>query len=157
MTTLNRALPTAIVLLVLALGALPANAAEPPADLCSLLPASVVSKTMGSTYGSPTKATAPRPFPNTNSGTDCTYKSGYHELLFRAYVDPSVSASTALFAKLKMYFGSGSTDVSGVGDEAYVDHLHAIHVRKGKVRYYISGSRDDDKIKSLAIEVAKQL
>ncbi len=157
MTTLNRALPITITLLVLALGALPANAAEPPADLCSLLPASVVSKTLGSSYGSPEKTVAPRPFPNTNSGTDCTYKSGSHELLFRAYVDPSASASAALFAKLKMYFGSGSTVVSGVGDEAYMDKLHGIHVRKGKVRYYLTGPREEKPVTALALEVGKQL
>ena len=157
MTTLNRALPITISLLVLALGALPANAAEPPADLCSLLPASLVSKTLGSTYSSPEKTVAPRPYPNTNSGTDCMYKSGSHELLFRAYVDPSASASAALFAKLKMFFGSGSTDVSGVGDEAYMDKLHGIHVRKGKVRYYITGPREEKPITSLAVEVGKQL
>jgi hypothetical protein len=145
------------ILLWLASCAPLATGAETPADLCSLLPASVVSKTLGSTYSSPTKTVAPRPFPNTNSGTDCTYESGSHSLLFRAYVDPSPSASAALFAKLKMYFGSGSTDVSGVGDEAYMDKLHGIHVRKGKVRYYITGPRDENQVKALAIGVAAQL
>ncbi len=157
MVNLNRAASIAGILLLLASGAPLASAAEPPSDLCSLLPASVVSKTLGSTYSSPEKTVAPRPFPNTNSGTDCTYKSGSHDLLFRAYVDPSASDSAALFAKLKMYFGSGSKDVSGVGDEGYMDKLHGIHVRKGKVRYYITGPRDEKPVTSLAVEIAKQL
>lgn len=153
----NWALSKAVILLSLAGWVSLASAAEPPADLCSLLPAAVVSKTLGSSYGAPTKAVAPRPFPNTNSGTDCTYESGSQSLLFRAYVDPSPAASAALFAKLKMFFGSGSTDISGVGDEAYMDKLHGIHVRKSKVRYYITGPRDETKIKALAAGVAEQL
>jgi len=70
-----------------------ARATEPPTDLCSLLPAAVLSKAVGQTYGAPTATVAPRPFPNTNEGTDCTYKSGEHSFLFRVYVDPSASAS----------------------------------------------------------------
>ena len=83
-----------VVALVLVAGSSElARAAEPPSDLCSLLPSAMVSKTLGQTYGSPKKSVAPRPFPNTNQGTDCTYESGGHDLLFRAYVDPSPSAS----------------------------------------------------------------
>jgi hypothetical protein len=46
-----------------------AGAAEPPADLCSLLPAAELSKTLGQAYDSPQKSIAPRPFPNTAAGT----------------------------------------------------------------------------------------
>jgi len=45
----------------------------------------------------------------------------------------------------------------GVGDDAYVDKQHAIHVLKGKVRYYIkvaTGVIGGDK-QALAIELAK--
>jgi len=87
MTHLNRLSLIAMVLLVACSGEL-ASAAEPPSDLCSLLPPAVLSKTLGGTYGFPTKTVAPRPFPNTNQGTDCTYKSGEHSFLFRVYVDP---------------------------------------------------------------------
>src|ERR1700747_528372 len=79
------------------------SAAEPPADLCSLLPASTVSKTLADTYGPPQKTVAPRPYANTAGGTDCTYPAKSDYLLFRAYVDPSPSASTELFAKLKNF------------------------------------------------------
>jgi hypothetical protein len=134
-----------------------ARATEPPIDLCSLLPAAVLSKAVGQTYGAPTATVAPRPFPNTNQGTDCTYKSGEHSFLFRVYVDPSASASAELFAKLKSYFGRGSTDVSGVGDEAYLDKLGDLHVRKGKVRFFLSGTRDSKKLNDLANGIAAQL
>ena len=156
MAKLNR-LSLVIALLLVACSGELARAAEPPSDLCSLLPAAVLSKALGQTYGAPTTRVAPRPFSNTNQGTDCTYKSGEHSFLVRAYVDPSASASAELFAKLKLYFGAGSKDVSGVGDEAYLDKLGDLHVRKGKVRYFLSGSRDSKKLNDLANGFAAQL
>ena len=134
-----------------------ARATEPPSDLCSLLPAAVLSKVVGQTYEAPTATAAPRPFPNTNQGTNCTYKSGAHSFLFRVYVDPSASASADLFAKLKTYFGSGSKDLTGVGDEAYLDKFGDLHVRKGKVRYFLSGTRDSKKLNDLANGIAARL
>lgn len=115
-----------------------ARASEPPADLCSLLPATEVSKTLGQAFASPQKSVAPRPFANTNTGTDCNYlsKDG-SKLWFRAYVDPSPSAAADLFARLSKFYGP-PTPVKGLGDEAYFDAQHALHVRKGKVRFYIN-------------------
>lgn len=77
--------------------------------------------------------------------------------MFRVYIDPSASASADLFARLKNWFGAGSKDVSGVGDEAYLDKLGALHVRKGKVRYFLDGSRDSKKLNDLANGIAAQL
>jgi hypothetical protein len=115
-----------------------ARASEPPADLCSLLPAAEVSKTLGQTYGPPEKTVAPRPFANTNTGTDCHYRSKSGSTLwFRAYVDPSPSAAKDLFARLSQFYGP-PTPVKSLGDEAYFDAQHALHVRKGKVRFYIN-------------------
>jgi hypothetical protein len=59
------------------------------------------------------------------------------KLWFRAYVDPSPFAATDLFAKLSKFYGT-PTPVTGLGDEAYFDQDHALHVRKGKVRFYIN-------------------
>ena len=114
-----------------------ARAAEPPADLCSLLPAAEVSKTLGRAYDSPQKSVAPRPFPNTATGTDCNYLAKGSKLWFRAYVDPSPSAAADLFAKLSKFYGR-QTPITGLGDEAYFDEAHGLHVRKGKVRFYIN-------------------
>jgi hypothetical protein len=77
--------------------------------------------------------------------------------LFRAYVDPSPAATTDLFARLKSFFGSGSTSVPGLGDEAYVDVSHGLHVRKGKVRFFLSGSGNDKQLKELATGVVGRL
>lgn len=139
----------------------PAKAAEPPADLCSLLPAADVNKILGQTYSGPQKSEAPRPFANTATGTDCNYASKNGKLWFRAYVDSSPSQATELFARLKVFY-SPPTPVAGIGDEAYFDSQHAIHVRKGKVRYYLNltpaKSPDIEKqVKDLATRVATQL
>lgn len=117
-----------------------ATAAEPPADLCSLLPADQLSKALGQPYDPPQKTVAPRPFRNTNEGTDCTYKKSKdtrgRTVLFRAYVDPSPSAAADLFARLGIFYGP-PTPVA-VGDKAYFDSKHGLHVLKGKVRFFIS-------------------
>ncbi|MBV9339629.1 MAG: hypothetical protein JO159_01910 [Acidobacteria bacterium] len=77
--------------------------------------------------------------------------------MFRAYVDPSPSASAELFARLKNFFGRGSTDVNGIGDEAYLDAHHGLHVRKGKVRYFLSGAGSDQQLKELGTGIASRL
>jgi hypothetical protein len=137
-----------------------ARAAEPPADLCSLLSADQVSKAFGQPFKAPTKSVAPRPYANTAEGTDCAYSTTHgSELLFRAYVDPSPTAATELHVKLKAFY-SPSVPAPGVGDEAYFDRDHAIHVRKGKVRYYLSFRRDpssEKPLKDLASQVAGRL
>src|SRR5215469_955522 len=98
-----------------------ARAAEPPADLCSLLSAADVSKALGQAYDAPQKTVAPRPFRNTNEGADCRYKpskNGRGGLLFRAYADPSPAAAADLFTKLSMFYAP-PTPVPGLGDQAY--------------------------------------
>ena len=156
MVRLNQLLWVVALMLFACSGEL-ARAAEPPSDLCSLLPAAVVSKALGYAYGSPTSSVAPRPFRNTNEGTDCKYGSGLRLVLFRIYVDPSSSASTDLFARLKTFFGEGSTPVSGIGDEAYLDKSHGLHVRKGKVRYFLDGAGTPKQKNDLAAGIAAQL
>ncbi|MGC1424456.1 MAG: hypothetical protein WA815_19025 [Terracidiphilus sp.] len=134
------------------------NAATAPADPCSLLSPAVVSSTLGDPFGAPQKSVAPRPFPNTVQGTDCRYatSNGRHELLFRVYFDHSTAEATDLHAKLKMYFGAGSTPAV-VGDEAYFDGNHSLHARKGNVRFFLSDGNDEKKLTALGNIVAGQL
>lgn len=153
----NRMLWTLATLLLITCTAQRASAAVPPADLCSLVSTVVASKVLGATYSGPEKSVAPRPFPNTAQGTDCTYRSSGHSLLFRIYVDATPQAATELFAKLKLYFGSGSTPVTNLGDEAYMDAHHGLHVRKGKVRFFLDGRSTDQQLESLANGIAGQL
>jgi hypothetical protein len=105
---------------------------------------------------------APTP-QNTNTGTDCNYLSKGSKLWFRAYVDPSPAAATDLFARLSAFYAP-PTPVKGLGDEAYFDPQHAIHVRKGKVRYYLNLSplgtftpAKEKQLKDLAVGVAGRL
>jgi hypothetical protein len=157
MANLSKMSWTAATFLLISCWVQLATATEPPADLCSLLPAAVVSKTLGSTYNPPQKSVAPRPFPNTAEGTDCNYESKNSRLFFRAYVDSSPSAAADLFARLKGFFGQGSTPVAGVGDEAYSDVHRGLHVRRGKVRFFIAGSATDKQLRDLASGVVGQL
>jgi len=137
-------------------------ATEPPADLCTLLTAAEVSKTLGRTYDPPEKSVAPRPYTNTPEGTDCNYSAKGSKLWFRAYVDPSAAAATEMFAKLGEFY-SPQTPVTGLGDEAYFDPQHGLHVRKGKVRFYLNledvdfTPKVEKQLKELAGRVAGQL
>jgi hypothetical protein len=141
MAYLNKLSLMAATLVVTTCALHPARATEPPADLCSLLPAAELSKALGQTYDSPEKSVAPRPFPNTAEGTDCRYKRSKdareRKLVFRTYVDPSPSAAADLFARLGKFFGP-PTPITGVGDQAYFDKYHGLHVLTGKVRFYIA-------------------
>jgi hypothetical protein len=140
-----------------------ANATEPPADLCSLLTVDMLSKETGQTYDAPEKSVAPRPFPNTVQGTDCTYKKSKgaspSKLLFRVYVDPSPAVAADLFAKLSKYFPGKPVD--GMGDKAYIDKNHGIHVLKGKVRFFMEmddfTSSTEKQLQSLATQIAGKL
>ena len=153
-------------ILGIAFMAQPARANILPAHLCALLPTADVSKTLGHAFSAPQESVAPRPFPNANTGTDCNYQSkGAPEgkLWFRVYVDPSPSAATALFARLRMFY-SPPTPVPHLGDEAYFDPQHALHVRKGKVRFYLNltplsdpAAASEKNLQSLATQVAGRL
>jgi hypothetical protein len=146
-----------------AFGVQPARAAILPLDLCKLLPADDVSKTLGHTYAAPQEAVAPPPFPRASAGTDCRYESkdaGTPKLLFRVYTDPSTPAASDLFTRLKQFF-SPPTTVYDLGDDAYLDPDHGLHVRKGSVRFYItidSASASTDKeLEDLANQVIGRL
>jgi len=162
MAHLNKLSSIAVALLVTTWAVQSARASEPPADLCSLLPAAEVSKTLGKTYDAPAKSVAPRPYANTAEGTDCNYSAKGSKLWFRAYVDPSPSAAAELFAKLGKFY-SPQTPAAGIGDEAYFDPQHALHVRKGKVRFYLnldpvdSAPTVEKELKDLASRVAGRL
>ncbi len=153
MGKVNRAIA---MVAALVLGACAAHAATEPPDPCALLTATAVSQTLGGSYAAPTKTVAPRPYANTVQGTDCHYQRGGEELLFRIYFDPSAGDATSLFAKLKMFY-SPPTPVAGLGDEAYFDPRHGLHVRKGNVRYFLSGSDDEKKLTALGQVVAGKL
>lgn len=138
-----------------------ARAANAPSDPCTMLGAADVSRIVGEAYNASRSSTAPRPFADTNTGTDCNYspKGAGDQLLFRIYFDNSPAQASDLHARLKLFY-SPATPVSGVGDEAYFDPKNAIHVRKGNVRYYLQlgkGASTVKPIEELAALVAGKL
>lgn len=141
----------------------PSRATDSPKDPCSLLSAAQVSSTLGEKYDAPQKSVAPRPFANTEPGTDCQFKTtnGQDQVLFRLYIDDSAAQATELHMRLKMFFGRDSTPAN-VGDEAYIDGKSAIHVRKGNARYFLTISHGDTpsgrkQIRALAALIAEKL
>ncbi|HEV2352512.1 MAG TPA: hypothetical protein VG028_21975 [Terriglobia bacterium] len=118
--------------------ALPAN--DPPSDPCMMLPAAQLAKDLEQPFGSATKTKAPSAFPGSPWGTDCTYhtaKGPSRKLLLRVYVENSPAVAKETFERLAAYF-QPNTAVKGPWDAAYLDGRHAIHVQKGKVRYYLN-------------------
>jgi hypothetical protein len=144
--------------------ALPAK--DPPADACAMLPAAQLAKVLEQPFGPPSKSKAPAAFRGGSTGTDCSYQTGKgpsRELVFRIYVDASPEVAKDTFNKLSKFFGP-STAVTGDWDTAYLDPVHAIHVLKGKVRYFLNldpvgtdTAKAEKQLKDLAAWVAGQL
>jgi len=142
------------------------QAKDPPSDACAMLPAAQLAKVLEQPFGSPAKTRAPAAFPGSPSGTDCTYqteKGLRRELLFRIYVESSPAVAKQTFDRLSAYYRP-NTAVTGEWDTAYLDSVHAIHVQKGKVRYYLNldpigtnTAKAEKQLKDLATWVAGQL
>jgi hypothetical protein len=160
-------LPIAMTLafFLLAFHANAAFAKDLPSDVCSLLAPQQLQKTLGQPFGAAHKATAPSPYSGLNSGTNCQYtgqKSASQDVTFIVYVDRSPAEAKQTFEKLSAWYPAISKP-SGIGDSAYIDSRHAIHVLKGSVRYFIdvgSGASDavrDKQVQDLAASVAAQI
>jgi hypothetical protein len=82
---------------------------------------------------------------------------------FRVYVDPSTAVAKDTFTKLSAFYAPNKP-VAGNWDIAYLDAHHAIHVQKGKVRYYLNlnpigtdAAKAEKQLITLATWVAGQL
>jgi hypothetical protein len=160
-------LPMAIFLtFTMFTGNLALQGKDPPSDACVMLSAAQLEKALEQPFGPPAKTTAPAAPQDRVTGTDCTYQSGkgiLRKLLFRIYLDPSAAVAKETFEQLSIYF-KPNTAVTGNWDTAYLDANHAIHVQKGKVRYYLNlnpvgmdTAKADKQLKDLATWVAGQL
>jgi len=150
---------------LLALHANPAAAKDLPSDICSLLGPQQLQKTLGQPFGPAQKNTAPPAYPGQQPGTNCHYtgqKSSSQDVILIVYVDRSPAEAKQTFDKLSAWFPA-TTKPSGIGDSAYIDSGHAIHVLKGTVRYYITVSSNasdparEKQAQDLAIAVAAQI
>jgi hypothetical protein len=141
------------------------QAKDVPSDACALLSNTQLAKVLAQPYSAPAKTIAPAAQDRV-TGTDCTYQTAKgvaHKVLFRIYVDPSTAVAKETFTQLSAYYAP-NTATPGIGDTAYLDSQHAIHVQKGKVRFYINLSpvgtdtaQVDKQLKSLATWVAGQI
>jgi len=155
----------ALAFFLLAFHPNPAGAKDLPSDICSLLAPQQLQKTLGQPFGAAQKATAPPPYMGLNSGTNCQYtgqKYSSQGVTFIVYVDHSPAEARQTFEKLSAWYPAISKP-TGIGDSAYIDKSHAIHVLKGSVRYFIdvgSSASDavrDKQVQDLAASVAAQI
>jgi hypothetical protein len=153
----------ALLLFAVGLFSLNVNAAgarDVPSDPCSLITPQQLQKTFGQPFGAPTRGTFPPPYKGMSEGAKCDYeqKDGHQGVTFIFYVDRSPAEAKQNFDKLSMWFPPKSKP-TGIGDSAYIDSGHAIHVLKGKVRYFISiaSNPSDKQTIDLAKSVAAQI
>ena len=149
-----------IVAVVLAMGGVRAAFAAPSANECSPLPPAQIQKVLGQPFGEPDKTQAPPAFGKQPWGTHCTYNSQNGSNVrvdFIIYTDASAAEAKQTFERLMMWFPAKSKP-SGIGDSAYIDSSGAIHVLKGKTRYFLNvDPGDENHLKDLASAVAAQL
>ena len=162
-----RALPAATFLtLSMFAGNGALQAKDTPSDACTMLAATQLAKILEQPFGPPAKSKAPAAFPGSPTGIDCTYqteKGSQRQILFRIYVESLPAIAKETFKKLSVFYRP-NTPVTGNWDTAYLDAKHAIHVQKGKVRYYLNldpigtdTAKAEKQIKDLAEWVAGQL
>lgn len=130
--------------------------AAPTADNCALLTPAQIQKVLGQPFGAPGESKWPPAYGKQPWGTQCQYdsqKGPNTKVTFIVYIEQTAAEAKQTFDKLSMWFPAKSKPA--VGDAAYMDSSHAIHVLKGKVRYYVSIDPVNEKqVKDLATAVA---
>ena len=130
--------------------------AAPQGPGCFLLTPAQIQKVLGQTFGAPTETKASPAYSNQPWGSNCRYSSqtGSHmTVTFIVYLDASAVEAKQTFDKLAVWYAPQSKPA--IGDSAYMDKHGAVHVLKGKVRYYIAIDPSNDKqAKDLAASIA---
>lgn len=133
--------------------------AAPPASGCSMLTPAQIQKVLGQPFGAPEEGKWPPAYGNNPWGTQCQYasqKGPNTKVTFIVYLEQTAAVAKQTFDKLSMWFPA--TSKPAIGDAAYMDKSHAIHVLKGKVRYYISIDPANEKqAKDLAASIAARI
>jgi hypothetical protein len=157
---------TLILGVILFSGPSAARIKEPSTDFCSLLPVNHLEKVFEQPFGPVEKSTPPPATSNVSSATECDYysqKRGQRKIVFIVFEDTSAAAAKENFNRFMTMFGTTGL-VDGVGDLAFTDSNQAVHVLRGKLRYYISvtptgsnNQKSQQQLKGLATWVAEQL
>lgn len=133
-------------------------------DPCSYLTPAEISKAYGGvSFAAPQRASAIPAYAGQAPGTRCEYGgNGGNDVELIVYVDHSPAEAKATFAKLSAFYPATSKP-GGIGDDAYIDKDHAIHVLKGQTRFYISisshdpGAKREQRARDLATSVAAKI
>jgi hypothetical protein len=123
------------------------------------LPSSLLQKTLGQSFKEPTESKWPPAFGQQPWGANCRYSSkpAGTSVDFIVYVDASPQVAKQTFETLTTWFPPAST-TAGIGDSGYIDKNGAIHVLKGKARYFISmHPANQAHLKAIAAAVATRL
>lgn len=133
--------------------------AAPSAGGCSMLTPTQIQKVLGQPFGAPTETKASPAYAGQSWGSNCRYISqqGPHVAVeFIVYVDATPTDARQTFQKLSLWFPAKSKPP--IGDSAYIGSNGAIHVLKGKVRYYIAIDPSNEKeTKDLAASIAGRI
>lgn len=144
---------------VCALAASQLTYAAPPASGCSMLTPAQIQKVLGEPFGAPQEGKWPPAYGKQPWGTQCRYasqKGPNTKVTFIVYIEQSAAEAKQTFDKLSLWFPAKSKPA--IGDSAYMDTSHAIHVLKGKVRFYISIDPANEKqAKDLAASIAARI
>ncbi|HLW80890.1 MAG TPA: hypothetical protein VKS20_02495 [Candidatus Acidoferrales bacterium] len=145
--------------LVAGVGSAQSAYAAPQATGCSMLTPAQIQKVLGQPFGAPSESKWPPAYGQQPWGSNCQYasqKGAHTKVTFIVYVDASAAEAKQTFDKLAMWFAPKSKPA--IGDSAYLDAHGAIHVLKGKVRYYVSIEPANEKqTKDLAASIAARI
>jgi hypothetical protein len=132
---------------------------ESTASGCTLLPPSLIEKVLGQPFKVPAESKYPPAYGLKPWGSNCRYssKAGRTTVVFIVYVHASPQDAKQTFDRLLMWFPAKSKP-SEIGDSAYIDNGGAIHVLKGKVRYFLSlDPENEGQLKNLAVALAAHI
>lgn len=131
-----------------------------PSDPCSLLSLAALQQAVGEAFATPTSTVANSGGATVILGATCQYSapSGNGDVSFIIFQDPSATVAKQQFDNFKLSFPAAANgQISGLGDDAYIDTNDALHARKSNIRFYIS-IQDSLLADSAAIDAAdKQL
>jgi hypothetical protein len=138
----------ALPVFALILSAAPLMRTQPGVDVCSWLTPATLLGTLGHHFDPPEKQTLPAVHPGLPQGTKCHWPSSNDSLFsveMVGYVDPSAAAARATFQEMAGYMAAagkldGNTagsNISGIGEAAYIDEDSTLHVLKVRVRFTV--------------------
>lgn len=111
-----------------------------PPDTCSLLTSSHLERILGQPFELYERSLAPASRRDQLPGRECDYatrKGAVRKVVLIVFVDSSAEQARKTYDALTTWLAPKSKP-AGVGDDAFIDDNCAIHVLKGRVRYYIN-------------------